>query len=89
MISFYYNAHFQLVTANEKLEKKQADHSDAINANSEENNLIEEIESLTKKINTYQEEESKSARKIIELEEELSELRRRELNNITDDFSLG
>jgi len=78
-----------LVTANEKLEKNQAEHSDAINANSEENNLIEEIESLTKKINTYQEEESKSARKIIELEEELSELRKRELNNITDDFSLG
>ena len=71
------------------MEKNQAEHSDAINANSEENNLIEEIESLTKKINTYQEEESKSARKIIELEEELSELRKRELNNITDDFSLG
>ena len=71
------------------MEKNQAEHSGAINANSEEKNLIEEIESLTKKINIYQEEESKSARKIIELEEELSELRRRELNNITDDFSLG
>jgi len=78
-----------LVTANEKLEKKQAEHSDAINANSEQRNFIEEIESLTKKINSYQEEESKSAKKIIELEEELSELRKRELNNITDDFSLG
>ena len=71
------------------MEKNQAEHSDAINANSEEKNLIEEIESLTKKMNSYQEEESKSARKIIELEEELSELRKRELNNITDDFSLG
>ena len=71
------------------MEKNQAEHSGAINANSEEKNLIEEIESLTKKINIYQEEESKSARKIIELEEELSELRKRELNNITDDFSLG
>jgi len=78
-----------LVTANEKLEKNQVDPSDAINANSEQGNFIEQIESLTEKIKTFEEEESKSAKRINELEEELSELRKRELNNITDDFSLG
>ena len=71
------------------MEKNQVDPSDAINANSEQGNFIEQIESLTEKIKTFEEEESKSAKRINELEEELSELRKRELNNITDDFSLG
>lgn len=78
-----------LVTANEKLEKNQANPSDAINSNTEQGTLNEQIESLNEKIKVFEEEESKSARKIIELEEELSELRNRELNNITDEFSLG
>jgi len=78
-----------LVTANEKLEKNQTNSADAITKNIDQRNLINQIESLTEKVKIYEDEETKSSRKISDLEEELSELRKRELDHITDEFSIG
>lgn len=80
-----------LVTTNEKLEKDlgQKNSSDENTKNIDQTNLTNQIESLTEKVKLYEIEETKSARKISDLEEELSELRRRELDQITDEFSIG
>ena len=67
----------------------QKNSSDEKTKNIDQTNLTNQIESLTEKVKLYENEETKSARKISDLEEELSELRKRELDQITDEFSMG
>ena len=82
---------FQLVTANEKLEKElgKTNSSKTETKHVDQGNLIDEISGLKEKLKLYEEEEEKSDKKISDLEEELSLLRKHELDQITDEFSMG
>ena len=82
---------FQLVTANEKLEKEasKTNSPDTESKNKDQLGYLNQVADLKDKLKIYEEEEEKSNRKITDLEEELSELRKHELDQITDEFSLG
>eukprot|EP00092_Neocalanus_flemingeri_P031075 GFUD01033755.1.p1 GENE.GFUD01033755.1~~GFUD01033755.1.p1 ORF type:complete len:808 (+),score=275.25 GFUD01033755.1:59-2482(+) len=79
-----------VVTANEKLEKELGKTNSETNTiNVDQSNLIDEIAGLKQKLKLSEEEEEKSSRKISDLEEELSQIRKHELDQITDEFSMG
>jgi len=80
-----------LVTANEKLEKEASkiNSPDTESKNKDQLGYLNQVADLKDKLKIYEEEEEKSNRKVTDLEEELSELRKHELDQITDEFSMG
>jgi len=77
-----------LVNTNERLEAQLGTGNGKPTETIKNEETAEKIENLQEKLKTFEEEDKKSKKRISELEGEVSELKKKELDKLTDEFSM-
>ena len=77
-----------MVNTNERLEAQLGTGNGKPTETIKNEETAEKIENLQEKLKTFEEEDEKSKKRISELEGEVSELKKKELDKLTDEFSM-